>query len=128
MQMLSRLRARFGIEFSLRDIFEYTRRLRLSPRALSIEKRFSSLTLCQPAANAFALSKSSVPQFPSAGAHPQNERELPGLPQFNLPGSWGLQGPLNVSALERSFVGIVHQREPLHCVRHSLGRTSFLLL
>ena len=41
------------------------------------------------------------------------ERELPGLPQFNLPFAYRLQGPLNVSALERSFVEIVRRHESL---------------
>src|SRR5262249_52799120 len=41
------------------------------------------------------------------------ERTLPGLPQFNLPFAYRLQGPLNVSALERSFVEIVRRHESL---------------
>ena len=33
------------------------------------------------------------------------EQELPGLPQFNLPFAFRLQGPLNVRALQRGMVG-----------------------
>jgi amino acid adenylation domain-containing protein len=41
------------------------------------------------------------------------ERELPGLPQFNLPFAYRLQGPLNVPALERSLVEVVRRHDSL---------------
>jgi amino acid adenylation domain-containing protein len=41
------------------------------------------------------------------------ERELPGLPQFNLPFTYRLQGPLNVPALERSLVEVVRRHDSL---------------
>src|SRR5262249_11892500 len=41
------------------------------------------------------------------------ERELPGLPQFNLPFAYRLQGRLNIPALQRSFVEIVRRHESL---------------
>src|SRR5262249_3786449 len=41
------------------------------------------------------------------------ERELAGLPQFNLPFAYRLQGPLNVAALERSFSEVVRRHEAL---------------
>jgi hypothetical protein len=37
------------------------------------------------------------------------ERKLPGLPQFNLPFAYRLQGPLNVPALKRSLGGIARR-------------------
>ena len=37
------------------------------------------------------------------------ERELPGLPQFNLPFAYRLRGPLDVAALERSLAEIVRR-------------------
>ena len=46
------------------------------------------------------------------------ERELPGLPQFNLPFAYRLQGPLNVRALSRSVAELVR--------RHDLLRTRFV--
>jgi hypothetical protein len=45
------------------------------------------------------------------------ERELPGLPQFNLPFAFRLQGLLDVPALERSLAEIVR--------RHDALRTGF---
>ena len=41
------------------------------------------------------------------------ERELPGLPQFNLPFAYRLQGPLNVPALERSLAEVVRRHDSL---------------
>ena len=41
------------------------------------------------------------------------ERELPGLPQFNLPFAYRLQGPLNVPALEQSLVEVVRRHDSL---------------
>jgi NRPS condensation-like uncharacterized protein len=38
---------------------------------------------------------------------------LPGLPQFNLPFAYRLQGPLNVQALERSLVEVVRRHDSL---------------
>jgi hypothetical protein len=61
-----------------------------------------------------------VPAIPSAGAISivqervlGIERELPGLPQFNLPFVYRLQGPLNVAALEQSLVEVVRRHESL---------------
>ena len=42
------------------------------------------------------------------------ERELPGLPRFNLPFAYRLQGPLNVPALERSLLEVVRRHDSLH--------------
>src|SRR5262249_36740106 len=41
------------------------------------------------------------------------ERELPGLPQFNLPFAYRLQGLLNVPALERSLAEVVRRHDSL---------------
>ena len=41
------------------------------------------------------------------------ERELPGLPQFNLPFAYRLQGPLNVRALEWSLAELMRRHDSL---------------
>jgi len=41
------------------------------------------------------------------------ERELPELPQFNLPFAYRLQGPLNVPALEQSLAEVVRRHDSL---------------
>ena len=52
------------------------------------------------------------------------ERYLPGLPQFNLPFAFRLQGPLNVAALKRSLVEVVRRHESLRTEICLGGRTS----
>ena len=47
----------------------------------------------------------------------RNERALPGLPQFNLPFAYRLQGKLDVTALERSISELM--------LRHEALRTAF---
>ena len=41
------------------------------------------------------------------------ERDLPGLPQFNLPFAFRLKGPLNVPALNWSLVEVMRAHEAL---------------
>lgn len=41
------------------------------------------------------------------------ERELPGLPQFNVPFAYRLQGPLNIPALQRSLAEVVRRHDSL---------------
>jgi amino acid adenylation domain-containing protein len=41
------------------------------------------------------------------------EQELPGLPQFNLPYVYRLQGPLNVAALEQSLAEVIRRHDSL---------------
>ena len=117
-QMLSRLRARFGIDFSFQDIFDAPTVAALAARLELSRKRSTSLSLCQPAANIARVEGDGPPQISIVQERILRiERELPGLPQFNLPFAYRLQGPLNVSALERSLVEIVR--------RHELLRTAF---
>jgi amino acid adenylation domain-containing protein len=43
----------------------------------------------------------------------KTERELPGLPQFNLPFAFRLEGPLNLRALKESLLEVVRRHESL---------------
>ena len=52
------------------------------------------------------------------------ERELPGLPQFNLPFAYRLQGPLNVPALERSLAEVVRRHDSLRTGFAWIERTA----
>jgi acyl-CoA synthetase (AMP-forming)/AMP-acid ligase II/acyl carrier protein len=113
-QMRSRLRARFGIDFSFQDIFDAPTVAALAARLESSRKCSTSLSLCQPAANIARVEGDGPPQVSIVQERILRiERELPGLPQFNLPFAYQLQGPLNVSALERSLVEIVRRHESL---------------
>ena len=119
-QMLLRVEERFGVDFSFEDIFD-------APTAAALAARVEA----SKDGSADSLPSSSDPPMEIAcvkGNGPQPlsivqermlriERKLPGLPQFNLPFAYRLQGPLNVPALERSLAEVVR--------RHASLRTAF---
>ena len=122
-QMLSRLRAYFGVDFSFKDIFD-------APTVAALAARLESLER-EPAAVSPSLSdaQTDIARVEGDGPRPVSilqehvlriERELPGLPHFNLPFAYRLQGPLNVPALERSLDEVVR--------RHDSLRTGFAWL
>jgi acyl-CoA synthetase (AMP-forming)/AMP-acid ligase II/acyl carrier protein len=113
-QMLSRLRARFGVDLSLRDIFDAPTVAALAARLESSEKDSATASPGDP--------PDDIARGPDDGLRPVSilqehalriERELPGLPQFNLPFAYRLQGPLNVPALARSLEEVVRRHESL---------------
>ena len=61
-------------------------------------------------------------RWPTAGVHCagapfiRDRRKLPGLPQFNLPFAYRLQGPLNVPALRRSLADVARRHASLRTV------------
>jgi acyl-CoA synthetase (AMP-forming)/AMP-acid ligase II/acyl carrier protein len=119
-QMILRVEERFGLELSFEDLFDAPTIAALALRLKSSKKR--SDDLLQSSSNqplAIACVKGEGPQPVSIVQERmlRIERKLPGLPQFNLPFAYRLQGSLNVPALERSLAGVVR--------RHALLRTVF---
>jgi acyl-CoA synthetase (AMP-forming)/AMP-acid ligase II/acyl carrier protein len=119
-QMILRLGERFSVDFSFEDIFK-------APTVAALALRIDA----SKRGSADRLLRQSDPTTQTAcvkgdGLQPVSivqermlriERKLPGLPQFNLPFAYRLQGLLNVPALERSLDGIVR--------RHPSLRTAF---
>ncbi|WOH63594.1 AMP-binding protein [Bradyrhizobium sp. BWA-3-5] len=119
-QMILRLEERFGVDFAFEDIFSAPTVAGLALRVES-SKRYSTNSEMN----------SSDPTIETVGAKgdgPQPvsivqermlriERKLPGLPQFNLPFAYRLQGPLNVPALKRALADVAR--------RHASLRTAF---
>src|SRR3984893_17988056 len=115
-QMILRLEERFGVDFSFEDIFNAPTVAALALHVESAKKRSTD-----------PLPSSSDPTMETAratGDGPQPvsivqermlriERKLPGLPQFNLPFAYRLQGPLNVPALKRSLAQVVRRHDSL---------------
>jgi acyl-CoA synthetase (AMP-forming)/AMP-acid ligase II/aryl carrier-like protein len=117
-QMLSRLRARFGVHFSFKDIIDAPTIAALSARLESLVKHSTSLRLGDlPIGHAQAETDSAQPLSIIQERMLRLERELPGLPQFNLPFAYRLQGPLSVTALVRSLTEVTR--------RHGSLRTRF---
>jgi acyl-CoA synthetase (AMP-forming)/AMP-acid ligase II/aryl carrier-like protein len=122
-QMLSRLRARFGVDFSFQDIFDAPTVAALAARLGSSQKDSApvSPSLYDSSTDITHAEGDGPPQMSILQEHALRiEREFPGLPQFNLPFAYRLQGPLNVSALERSLAEVVR--------RHDSLRTGFTWL
>src|SRR5262249_25751522 len=118
MRMISRLRERFGVDFSFKDIFDAPTVAALAARLELSKKRSTSPSFLDPAADIAHL-EGDNPQPVSIVQERmlQIEREVPGLPQFNLPFAYRLRGPLNVVALERSLSEVAR--------RHASLRTGF---
>jgi acyl carrier protein len=118
-QMILRLEERFGVDFSFEDIFNAPTVAALALRVESSKKRSTD-----------PLPSSSDPTMETAratadGPQPVSivqermlriERKLPGLPQFNLPFAYRLQGPLNVPALKRSLADVARRHASLRTV------------
>jgi acyl carrier protein len=120
MQMISRLRDRFGVEFSFEDILTVPTVGALGTRIESWKKASTAPSLIvREETIDIARTQRNRPQPVSIMQEHllRIERELPGLPHFNLPFAYRLQGPLNVSALRRSLVRVV--------CRHDSLRTRF---
>ena len=118
-QMILRLEERFGVDFSFEDIFSAPTVAALALHVEQSKKHSTDLSL-----------SSSDPTMETArvkGDGPQPvsivqermlriERKLPGLPQFNLPFAYRLQGPLNAPALERALADVVRRHASLRTV------------
>jgi acyl-CoA synthetase (AMP-forming)/AMP-acid ligase II/acyl carrier protein len=118
-QMILRLEERFGVDSSFEDIFNAP-----TVEALALRVESSKKGSTEP------LLSSSDPTMETAcvkGDGPQPvsivqermlriERKLPGLPQFNLPFAYRLQGPLNVPALKRSLADVARRHASLRTV------------
>lgn len=113
-RVLARVAHSTGVLLPLRALFE-------APTIAALAEHIDKARAAQP-----SVPPREIVDEPAGGPEPVStaqehvlriERELPGLPQFNLPFAYRLRGPLNVPALERSLNEVVG--------RHRLLRTSF---
>ena len=119
-QVLARVAENFHVSLPLSVLFEAPTIAALARRIKDVNKRRSIET---------GLEINSGPEIAAReGGGPQQtsilqeqilkiERALPGLPQFNLPFAYRLQGRLDLSALARSMAEVVR--------RHDTLRTKF---
>jgi acyl-CoA synthetase (AMP-forming)/AMP-acid ligase II/acyl carrier protein len=118
-QMILRLEDRFGVDFSFEDIFNAPTVAALALRVESAKKRATDplLSSSDPSMET-ACVKGDGPQPVSIVQERmlRIERKLPGLPQFNLPFAYRLQGPLNVPALKRSLADVARRHASLRTV------------
>ena len=116
MQMILSLRERFGVDFSFEEIFDAPTVAALAVR-LETSKNVSTAMLSSlrnpPKDIARAQEDSPHPVTIVQERVLRIERELPKLPQFNLPYAYRMQGPLNVATLERSLAEVVRRHKSL---------------
>jgi non-ribosomal peptide synthetase component F len=113
-RVLARVGNMFGVSFPIRTLFE-------APTIEALARRVDEARAIQSKEppREIGPEKTNGPQPVSiVQKNVLNiEREFPGLPQFNVPYVHQLQGPLNVSALQRSIAEVIRRHESL--------RTSF---
>jgi amino acid adenylation domain-containing protein len=113
-QIMARVADATGVLLPIRTIFEaptidaLARRLDVAREARSSEREPEISPTGKDGFQPLSLMQESILRM---------ERELPGLPQFNLSFAFRLQGPLNITAFRRSLAEIVR--------RHDALRTSF---
>jgi acyl-CoA synthetase (AMP-forming)/AMP-acid ligase II/acyl carrier protein len=115
-QMISRLRERLGTDLSFKDIFDAPTVAALAARIGKSKKISGSVSpsLRGPAeANAHPAKDSPQPVTFVQERMLRIEREIPGLPQFNLPFSYRLKGPLSVAALRRGLIAVARRHDSL---------------
>ena len=115
-QMIARLRQQFGVDLSFKDIFDAPTVAALAARLESSKKSTAAAWLRlqpSPARESHAGQNSALPVAIVQERMLRIEREVPGLPQFNLPFAYRLKGPLNVNALRRSLAAVVRRHDSL---------------
>jgi amino acid adenylation domain-containing protein len=108
-QVLARIANAHGVSLPIRTLFE-------APTIDALARRVDEARAMQyePALEIARAEGDGPRRVSIAQEHVLKiERELPGLPQFNLPIAYRLQGPLNVPALERSLAEVVRRHESL---------------
>jgi acyl-CoA synthetase (AMP-forming)/AMP-acid ligase II/acyl carrier protein len=120
-QMILRVEERFGVDFSFEDIFSAPTVAALALRVESSNKTHSTNSLRSSSDPTMEMTRVT-----GDGTQPVSivqermlriERKLPGLPQFNLPFAYRLQGPLKFRVLKRALAHVVR--------RHASLRTAF---
>jgi amino acid adenylation domain-containing protein len=109
-RIVARVANAFGVSLPIRALFE-------APTVAALARRVNEARDAQPSGPPLEIARAQ-----GAGPQPVSiaqehilriERKLPGLPQFNLPIVYRLQGPLNVPALERSLAEVVRRHDSL---------------
>jgi amino acid adenylation domain-containing protein len=109
-RILARTADAFGTSLPLRALFE-------APTVAALARRINEARETQSDEPTLEMARveGDDPQLVSIVQEHvlRIEREFPGLPQFNVPFAYRLQGPLNVPALERSLTEVVRRHDSL---------------
>jgi amino acid adenylation domain-containing protein len=108
-RVLARVADSLGVSLPLRALFE-------APTVAALAQRVNEVRATQLNEPPLEIAMERAGDQPLSIVQEQLlriEREFPGLPQFNLPFAYRLQGPLNVPVLERSLAEVVRRHESL---------------
>ena len=109
-QVMARIARALGVSLPIKTVFE-------APTIEGLARRVDQAMTTKPHKPAASPPRSAAggPPAPSIGQDQmlQIERNLPGLPQFNLPFAFRLQGPLDSAALARAIDDVVRRHEAL---------------
>jgi amino acid adenylation domain-containing protein len=109
-RVLARVASVFGVSLPIRTLFEASTiqaLARLIDDARKTHARIPALPAVQVEGGSSRVV--SIAQERVLGI----ERDLPGLPQFNVPYAYHLQGPLDIPALEQSLAEVVRRHDSL---------------
>ena len=113
-RVLGRVASAVGVSLPLRALFE-------APTIAGLARRIDRERELQVNERALDIARVEVNGHQPVSISQEHvlriERNLPDFPQFNLPFTYRLQGPLNVPALERSLAELL--------LRHDALRTGF---
>ncbi|UWU70529.1 non-ribosomal peptide synthetase [Bradyrhizobium sp. NC92] len=109
-QVMARIARALGVSLPIKTVFE-------APTIEGLARRVDQAVATKPRKPAASLPRSAAggPPAPSIGQDQMLhiERNLPGLPQFNLPFAFRLQGPLDSAALAKAIDDVVRRHESL---------------
>ncbi len=109
-QVMSRVARALGVSLPIKTIFEAPRVDELARR---IDRALTTRSRKGPAEVQRLADDDLRPLSLAQAQMIRMERELPGLPQFNLPFALRLQGPLEVAALKQSLDEVIRRHESL---------------
>ena len=124
-QLMSRIRKVFGVEISLRKLFEFPTLAGLAELIDQTQATTDPATPLQPELPPIERVSRDLPLPLSFAQHRLwfLDQLEPGSAAYNVPAAIRLQRPLNSTALEQAFSELLHRHEVLRTVYHSVNGT-----
>jgi amino acid adenylation domain-containing protein len=119
-QVVSRILAAFAVELPIQAVFEAPTVLAMAQRIEEMQQRGASLTI--PPIGRSPKDASTAPPLSNAQQRLWFIDQLePGQATYNIPAAVRIQGPLNVSALEKAVAEVVARHDTLRTHFYSTG-------
>jgi amino acid adenylation domain-containing protein/non-ribosomal peptide synthase protein (TIGR01720 family) len=112
-RVISRIRRQFNVEIPLRAIFDYPTVRKLGEKIASLNRRDNLLSLPR------LIGRKRTHPIPLSLAQKRLwflEQLFPGIPLYNIPLAFILQGSLNIDALQQGFNTLLSRHESLRTI------------